>query len=65
MQRFSQDFETISHFCGTYFFLLIMNKQEYNEHYLIISYFVLLVSKLLIEIEKLCKTPRKGTYSAS
>jgi hypothetical protein len=38
-QGFSQDFETISHFCG-----LIMNKQEYNELNLIISDVALLVS---------------------
>ena len=43
-QGFSQDFETISHFCGTDFFFLIMNKQEYNELTLIISYVALLVS---------------------
>jgi hypothetical protein len=34
---------TISHFCGTDFFFLIMNKQEYNELNLIISYVALLV----------------------
>jgi hypothetical protein len=44
IQGFSQDFETISHFCRGEFFLLIMNKQEYNELNLIISYFALLVS---------------------
>ena len=43
-QGFSQDFETISHFCGTRFFLRIMNKQEYHELDLIISYVALLVS---------------------
>jgi hypothetical protein len=37
-QGFSQDFETISHFCGTFY------KQEYNELNLIISYVALLVS---------------------
>jgi len=30
-QGFSQDFETISHFCGAEFFFLNMNRQEYNE----------------------------------
>jgi hypothetical protein len=44
IQGFSPDFETISHFCRGEFFLLIMNKQEYNELNLIISYFALLVS---------------------
>ena len=44
MQGYSQDFETISLFCGTDFFL-IMNKQEYNELNLIISYVALLVRK--------------------
>ena len=43
-QEFSQDFETINHFCGTDFFGLIMNKQECNELTLIISYVALLVS---------------------
>ena len=43
MQGFSQDFETVSHFCGHIFFL-IMNKQEYNELNIIISYVALLVS---------------------
>ena len=44
-QGFSLDFETISHFCGSDFLSLkIMNKQEYNELNLIISYFALLVS---------------------
>jgi hypothetical protein len=43
-QGYSQDFETISHFCRTDFFFLIMNKQEYNELNLIISYIALLVS---------------------
>ena len=44
IQGFSHDFETISHYCGTHFFFLIMNKQEYNELNLIISYVALLVS---------------------
>ena len=44
IQGFSQDFETISHFCGTDFFFIIMNKQEYIELNLIISYVALLVS---------------------
>jgi hypothetical protein len=44
IQGFSQDLETISHFCGTDVFGLIMNKQEYNELNLIISYVALLVS---------------------
>ena len=39
----SQDFETISHFCETFFFL-IMNKKEYNELNLIISYVSLWLS---------------------
>ena len=43
-QGFSQDFETISHFCRGEFFLLIINKQEYNKLNLIISYVALLVS---------------------
>ncbi len=38
-QGFSQDFETISHFCGAEFFFLNMNRQEYNELNLIIIYF--------------------------
>jgi hypothetical protein len=42
--RSCQDFETISHFCRGEFFLLIINKQEYNKLNLIISYFALLVS---------------------
>jgi hypothetical protein len=40
-QGFSQDFETITKYI---FFGLIMNKQEYNELNLIISYVALLVS---------------------
>jgi hypothetical protein len=36
-QGFSQDFETISHFCGTDIFFKIMNKQEYNELNLMVS----------------------------
>ena len=42
-QGFSQDFDTISHFCGSDFFFIIMNKQEYELN-LIISYFALLIS---------------------
>jgi hypothetical protein len=58
-QGFSQDFETISHFCGTDFFFLIMNKQEYNELNLIISYVALLVGN------GDWKPPRMGTYSTN
>ena len=36
-QGFSQDFEIISHFCGTDIFFKIMNKQEYNELNLMVS----------------------------
>jgi hypothetical protein len=42
-QGFSQDFDTISHFCVSDFFFIIMNKQEYELN-LIISYFALLIS---------------------
>ena len=42
-QGFSQDFETISHLRNRFLFI-IMNKQEYNELNLIISYVALLVS---------------------
>ena len=38
-QGFSQDFETISHFCRADFFFLNMNRQDYNELNLIIIYF--------------------------
>lgn len=41
-QGFSQDFETVSHFCGTFFFL-IKNKQECNELSFKISYFALFI----------------------
>jgi len=43
MKGFSQDFETISHFCRSDFFFLIMNKQES----------VTLPYWLVMEIEKL------------
>jgi hypothetical protein len=46
-------------FAEQIFLGLIMNKQEYNEHNLIISYVALLVSN------GDCKPPRMGTYSAN
>jgi len=41
-----------------------MNKQEYNELNLIISYFALLVSNKWI-LKSYEKPPRMGTYSAN